>query len=59
MEKYREFLSHAHECEQLAKTAPNPELRQEWEKLAQTWRSLATERHKMIKPPSEPENTSH
>ncbi len=56
MEKYRQFLSHARECEQLAKTAPNPEVRKEWENLAETWRALAAERQKMFKLPPDPEN---
>jgi len=55
LEKYREFLSHARECEQLARGASNPAARTEWEKLAATWRSLARERREMKQLPPDPE----
>lgn len=51
MEKFREFLGHARECEQLAKNASDPSVRQQWESLAKTWRALAIERQKMFKLP--------
>jgi len=56
MEKYREFLSHARECEELAKSAATAEGRKEWEKLARTWRTLAGERQTMRKLPPDAEN---
>jgi hypothetical protein len=55
MDKYREFLAHARECDRLAKGASDPDVRQQWDRLAQTWRSLAEERRKMFKLPPEPE----
>ena len=58
MEKYREFLSHARECEQLARSAPNPDVRKEWEKLAATWRMLAGERRELKQLPVDPEEIS-
>ena len=56
MDKYREFLSHARECEQIAKNATDPKVREQWESLARTWRSLAAERQRMFKLPPAPEN---
>ena len=56
LEKYREFLSHARECERLAKSTSNPKHREEWESLARTWRELAEERRRMFKLPPMPED---
>jgi hypothetical protein len=56
VEKYREFLSHARECERLANSTSDSNIRQQWERLAHTWRSLALERQQMFKLPVEPES---
>jgi hypothetical protein len=57
MEKYHEFLSHARQCEQLANSAATAEARQEWEKLARTWRALAGKRREMQQLSLEPEES--
>ena len=59
MDKYREFLERARECERLAKSASDMAVREQWERLAKTWKSLAVERQKMFQLPPEPESNDN
>jgi hypothetical protein len=45
----QEYLRHAQECEQLAKTAISDEQRQMIAEMADTWRMLARERERHLR----------
>ena len=55
MEKLDEYLQHAAECREMARTA-KPEQRQMLENMAATWERLAVVRRGQIKKPDESED---
>ena len=54
MEKIAEFLRMAAECKALASQAPNREIRQHYQRLAETWTQLAEERRHFAQSRSSP-----
>jgi len=48
MRKVAEYLEHAQQCRQMARTAL-PEHRQQYEDMAVTWEQLAENRQKQLK----------
>jgi hypothetical protein len=49
MREYRDYMARAAKCEQKAKGAQNPDERQSWLAMADSWRQTA-ELHQMLRP---------
>jgi len=58
MKKFQEYIRHAAECREMARTAP-PNHQQQLENMAATWMQLADARKRQLEKQGGPEASQH